>query len=152
MTRRSAVLPLAFLIASLAFASMAGVASASAHTNLTTSLTGAEEFPGPGDPNGKGFVSLDIYPNGTVCYTGKVQAIGRQITDAHIHVGAAGTAGPPVVFLDPLGANVTGNMASHCVVTDAATAAAIIADPDGYYVNVHTTAYPGGAIRGQLGD
>ena len=102
-------LPLALLVASLALASMAGVASASAHTTFTTSLTGAEEFPGPGDPNGKGFVSLDIYPNGTVCYTGKVQAIGRQITDAHIHVGAAGTAGPPVVFLDPLGANVTGS-------------------------------------------
>lgn len=152
MTRRSALLPLALLVASLAFASMASVASASAHTTLTTSLTGAEEFPGPGDPNGKGFVSLDIYPNGTVCYTGKVQGIGRQITDAHIHFAAAGTSGGPVVFLDPFGADITGNKASHCVVTSPATAAAIIANPENYYVNVHTTAYPGGAIRGQLGD
>jgi hypothetical protein len=152
MTRRAAVLPLAFLIASLALASMTAVASASAHTTLTTSLSGAEEAPGPGDPNGKGFVSLDIYPNGTVCYTGKVQAIGREITGAHIHVGAAGVPGPVVVDLDPFGAEITGNMASHCVVTSAATAAAIIADPSAYYVNVHTTAYPGGAIRGQLGD
>ena len=66
MTRRSALLPLALLVAMLAFASMAGVVSASSHTTLSTSLSGAEEFPGPGDPNGKGFVSLDIYPNGTV--------------------------------------------------------------------------------------
>ena len=152
MIRRPALLPLAFLIGSLAFASMAGVASASAHTNFTTSLSGAEEAPGPGDPNGKGFASLDIYPNGTVCYTGKVQAIGRQITGAHIHVGAAGSPGPVVVDLDPFGASVTGNMVSHCVVTSAETAAAIIANPSGYYVNVHTTTYPGGAIRGQLGD
>jgi hypothetical protein len=152
MTRRPALLPLAFLLASLAFASMAGVASASAHTNFTPSLSGAEEAPGPGDPNGKGFASLDVYPNGTICYTGKVQAIGRQITGAHIHVGPAGSPGPVVVDLDPFGASVTGNMVSHCVVTTAEIAAAIIADPSAYYVNAHTTAFPGGAIRGQLGD
>jgi hypothetical protein len=152
MTRRLALLPLALLVASLAFASMASVASASAHTNLTTSLTGAEEAPGPGDPNGKGFVSLDIFPNGTVCYTGKVQGIGREITGAHIHVGPAGSPGPVVVDLDPFGAEITGNKASHCVVTSAETAGAIIANPSAYYVNVHTTDFPGGAIRGQLGD
>lgn len=152
MTRRHTLLPLALLVASLVFASMASVVAASAHTTFTTSLSGAEEAPGPGDPNGKGWASLDVYPNGTVCYTGKVQAIGRAITGAHIHVGAAGAPGPVVVNLDPFGADITGNKVSHCVVTSAATAAAIIANPTGYYVNVHTTAYPAGAIRGQLGD
>jgi hypothetical protein len=129
-----------------------GVATVSAQTTLSTSLSGDEEFPGPGDKNGTGWVTLAIEPDGTICYEGKVQAIGREITGAHIHVGAAGTAGGVVVDLDPFGADITGNKATHCVTTTPELAAAIIANPSGYYVNVHTTDYPGGAIRGQLGD
>lgn len=152
MTIRRALLPLAVLVATLAVTFSAGIAAASSHTTLSTSLSGSEEVPGPGDKNGKGWVELSIYPNGTVCYTGKVQAIGREIIGAHIHFASAGMAGGVVVNLDPLGADVTGNMASHCVTTSAGTAAAIIATPSAYYVNVHTPDYPGGAIRGQLGD
>jgi CHRD domain len=33
----------------------------------------------------------------------------------------------------------------------ASLAAAICAHPEDYYVNYHTTAFPGGAIRGQQG-
>ncbi len=43
-------------------------------------------------------------------------------------------------------------MAENCVIASAELAAAIVANPSDYYVNVHTPAYPGGAIRGQLGD
>jgi hypothetical protein len=131
---------------------VAGVATASNHfTTLSTSLSGSEEI-GGGDSNGKGFVSLEIFANGTICYEGKVQAIGREIVGAHIHVGVAGVNGPIVVDLDPFNAEITGNKAEHCVVTTAELAGAIVANPTGYYVNVHTTAFPGGAIRGQLGD
>jgi hypothetical protein len=129
-----------------------GIPATAAQTTLSTTLTGAEEVPGPGDPNGKGWVALTISEDGTICYTGKVQAIGRELTGAHIHVGMAGTAGGVVVDLDPFSAVITGNKASHCVTTTAEIAGAILADPSGYYVNVHTTDYPGGAIRGQLGD
>ena len=141
---------LALLLAILALVMSA--ATVSAQTTLSTSLTGDEEAPGPGDKNGKGWVTLTIEADGTICYDAKVQAIGREITGAHIHTGAAGVAGAVVVDLDPFGADVTGNKATHCVRTSPATAAAIIANPSGYYVNVHTTDYPAGAIRGQLGD
>jgi hypothetical protein len=36
-------------------------------------------------------------------------------------------------------------------VTDEELADAILADPANYYVNVHTTVCPDGAVRGQLG-
>jgi len=36
------------------------------------------------------------------------------------------------------------------VTVDATVAAAILAHPKGYYVNVHTAAFPNGAVRGQL--
>jgi CHRD domain len=147
MRRLFPILTTALFAATLA----AGIATASNHvTTLSTTMSGAEEV-GGGDKNGKGFVTLDIFANGTICWEGKVQAIER-VTAAHIHNAVAGVNGGVFVDLDPFGADVTGNKAEHCVVTTAANAAAIVANPSGYYVNVHTATYPGGAIRGQLGD
>ena len=147
MRRVFAILTTSTLAATLS----AGVVMASNHvTTLSTTLSGAEEV-GGGDKNGKGFVTLHIFTNGTICWEGKVQAIER-VTAAHIHNAPAGVDGGVFVDLDPFGADVTGNKAEHCVVTSAANAAAIVANPSGYYVNVHTATYPGGAIRGQLGD
>ena len=60
--------------------------------------------------------------------------------------GARGVAGPPVLTLD----TPVDGRSSKCYGVDKALAAAIIANPAGYYVNVHTNAYPKGAIRGQL--
>ena len=147
MRRFFAILTTAMLAATLA----TGAVAASNHvTTLSTTMSGAEEV-GGGDKNGKGFVSLDIFVNGTICWEGKVQAIER-VTAAHIHNAPAGVNGGVFVDLDPLNADVTGNKAEHCVVTTAEKAAAIVANPSGYYVNVHTASFPGGAIRGQLGD
>jgi CHRD domain len=68
---------------------------------------------------------------------------------AHIHVGAAGEMGPVVQALELTGRD-RGLVASGTA-TNPALAEAILADPANYYVNVHTTACPAGAIRGQLG-
>jgi hypothetical protein len=68
---------------------------------------------------------------------------------AHIHVGAAGVMGPIVEPLTLTGLE-TGLVAKGTL-TNEELAAAILADPSNYYVNVHTTVCPGGAARGQLG-
>jgi hypothetical protein len=68
---------------------------------------------------------------------------------AHIHVGPAGVIGPVVEPLELTGLE-TGLVAAGTV-TNEELAAAILADPADYYVNVHTTVCPVGAARGQLG-
>ena len=111
----------------------------------------AEEAPGPGDPNGKGFATLDVYDAGLVCYILKVQAIETP-TAAHIQEAAAGVAGPVVVDLRIDLAERRGNRLTYCANAAEEIAADIRANPADYYVNVHNQTYPGGAIRGQLGD
>jgi hypothetical protein len=54
-----------------------------------------------------------------------------------------------VVHFDTTGRN-TGLVAAGTTTTESADAAAILANPENYYVNIHTTACPAGTIRGQL--
>ena len=117
-------------------------------TDLKAELTGGvTEVPAPGDPDGKGTatVTLDA-AKGEVCYDVKVEGIAAP-TAAHIHEGAAGAAGPPVITLDP--AKI--GQGEDCLTGQKeADVERIGANPSGFYVNVHTADYPGGAVRGQL--
>ena len=71
------------------------------------------------------------------------------VTDAHIHPGAAGVANPPAQGFELTGLS-TGLVAAGTV-TNPTLADAILANPESYYVNVHTTTCQPGAFRGQLG-
>ena len=114
---------------------------------LLTLMSGGQEVPGPGDPDALGFAKLRINPNaGQVCATIKVFNISTP-TAAHIHQGTTGQAGPIVVMLPTPDAN---GRASGCTSVDSGLAQDIINNPTNYYVNVHTTDYPDGALRGQL--
>lgn len=144
-------LTLALTVASLAVALMVGAVAANHFATLTTDLSGAEEVPGPGDPNGKGFATLEVYDAGLVCYTLKLQAIETP-SAAHIHEAPAGAAGPVVVDLRIDLAERQGNRLTYCANAAEEIVAEIRADPSDYYVNVHNATYPGGAVRGQLGD
>jgi hypothetical protein len=73
-------------------------------------------------------------------------------TGAHIHVidpnSPTGLTGPVVVPFER-GLNI--GLVAEGTTTNPTIAAAILADPESYYVNVHTTSCPTGTIRGQLG-
>jgi hypothetical protein len=114
---------------------------------LTTTLTGAAEVPGPGDPDGSGQATITLNAgHGEICYELSATGISPAIA-AHIHVGTADVAGPVVV---PLAPPVTNGSSSGCASADPALIKAIMKNPEQYYVNVHTADYPAGALRGQL--
>jgi hypothetical protein len=129
------------LILAAAFAG-ALATSAAAATDLKATLSGGEK----GDPKGGGSASVKVDADkGEVCY--KLTATGiAPATMAHIHKAPAGQNGPVAV---PLTAP-TGGSSEGCAPVAKDVAAAIVADPAGYYVNVHNAAFPGGAVRGQL--
>lgn len=109
-------------------------------------MSGGEEVPGPGDPDGSGVATIRIRPvTGELCYTLSVKNTDA-VTAAHIHSGAAGVAGPPIVTLSP---PVSGT-SDACVAIDPALATAITAAPQDYFVNIHSSDHPFGAVRGQL--
>ena len=113
---------------------------------MSTALTGAAEAPVPGDPDGSGFAAITLNQGlGQVCFDIEVSDVD-EILAAHVHVGAAGVPGPIVVSFD-----VPVNGLSGCVDgIDRDLIKDIRQHPDGYYVNVHNAAFPGGALRGQL--
>lgn len=113
-----------------------------APTHFFTSLSGFQEVPGPGDPDGTGTASLVIDPDAlTIEWNIPVDNIDLPTTGAHIHVGPTGVAGPIVVDFN--------NQLSGVDLSDP-DLAAIAVNPSDYYVNVHNTPYPAGAVRGQL--
>ena len=116
---------------------------------LSTTMTGAAEKPGPGDPDGTGSATIRLRQGqGQVCFALSVANIALPASLAHIHVGTADTFGAPVVTLTPPAVD---GKSSGCVPASRELVKAILQNPAGYYVNVHTTDFPVGAVRGQLG-
>lgn len=113
----------------------------------TASLWGANEVPGPGDPDGSGHAIIRInQAKGQVCWTLVARKIGPAAA-AHIHVGGPDVAGPVVVHLSP----PTDGRSDGCAQdVDPELIRNLLRNPHDYYVNVHNAEYPGGAIRGQL--
>ncbi len=130
-------------------------AARAATTTLEAALEGgAAEVPGPGDPDGSGGAQVKInVKRERVCYALVVLDITLPAAAAHIHEGAAGVAGDVVVTLGaPQEIGDTGiGLATGCVRDQSrALLRDIKRNPDDYYVNVHTSDFPDGAVRGQL--
>ena len=134
---------LALITAGLASLALAGAVLGAA-TTLTATLAGSADT--AADGTGSATITLDP-ATGEACWELAAEGIGA-VVQSHIHVGAEGESGDVAVPLDVDGFDGT---SEGCVSDqDAATLQAIIDDPAGYYVNLHTADFPGGAIRGQL--
>ncbi len=141
-TLPSFLLPPAALIAMLSGAPAADAPP----TTLAATLSGSAAVPGPGDADGVGTATLTLDADkGEACYEIGLTDV-EDPTQAHVHQGAASASGGPVL---PLTGDVSGEPAG-CVKADAKVIGQITASPADYYVNVHSKAHPGGAVRGQL--
>jgi CHRD domain len=114
----------------------------------TVHMRGADERPGPGDPDATGVGTLLLRGDaGQVCYVMLLSGLDPVLA-GHIHQAPAGVPGPIVVNLQlPPGPQ---SVVANCVPADRAVLRQIAFAPWKFYTNVHTTTHPAGAIRGQL--
>jgi hypothetical protein len=140
-------------IASLALLlAVAGVATAKeGGTPRSTTLSGAEEFPGPGDPDATGQADLRLNQGQErICFDLSWTNVDGTVFAAHIHEAPPGAAGPIVVPLFE-GAFGGTDSFSDCVDVEKSLVKDIRKNSADYYVNVHSTpGFEAGAIRGQL--
>ena len=155
------------LAAGMAFGPLQSAQAGHANTLLEAELKGGNEVSATGskrmagDPNGRGeayVFGIDGDPT-TLCYILEVDNIAELDQApggprmAHIHQGVAGTNGPVEVNL----AFPQDGQAADCLTEgetgkglDPGEVQEILANPTGFYVNVHNSEYPSGAVRGQL--
>jgi CHRD domain len=137
------------VLASLAAALVVAAPAAAKVKKLEATLSGANEMPAAdADGSGSAKLSLDVAKK-KVCFTLKVKKIGTAVA-AHIHKGGKSTASGPIV-LPFFNAPKSGTKIHGCVKNISKKLIRnILKHPRGYYFNVHTGDFPGGAIRGQL--
>ena len=138
-------------------------ASAQDVVGVHATLTGGEETPTALLTGAVGTVQMYVDSvNQEIAVEMKVFNLPTGTTASHIHVGPKGVSGPVVIDF-PIGRGITGDTTLNFRVHDGAAfharpeigintfADALQAIVGGNaYVNVHTTANPGGEIRGQV--
>jgi hypothetical protein len=106
-------------------------------------LSGAEEVP-PVKTQATGTSTLTVVGDKTL--VGRVETKNVNGTAAHVHQGARGQNGPPIITLEKAGDNAW-VVPSNAVLTSAQFAAYKAGE---LYVNIHSAAHPNGEIRVQL--
>jgi hypothetical protein len=103
---------------------------------------------GAGDPNARGALSMVTPGPDQVCFGLNVLDMA-EVTAVQVREGTAGRTGPVLLNLTPLPSSE--GPSSGCVSdVPASVVADLRAHPDGFYLNVATTEFPDGAVRGQF--
>lgn len=148
---------LAMIAATVALMAVPGAASAVDPTQPAYGgpLSGAQENP-PVVTTATGQGTAVISADGnTITYIVTYGGLSGTVNAAHIHTGAAGSNGGVILPLTAGPSPMVGTLtaanfsASGSVTTFAQAVAAIRAGTT--YFNLHTTANPGGEVRGQIG-
>jgi hypothetical protein len=127
----------------LAGVALMGIASLAWATDVKVKLVGAQETP-PVTTSATGAGTITVGADKTV--SGTIKTTGIEGTVAHIHTGAPGQAGPPIITLVK-GDNGVWTVPAGAKLTDEQYAAFKAGD---LYVNVHSEAHKPGEIRDQL--
>ena len=140
-------------------------AGAAVPHNHRTHLTGGEEVP-PRDTRAQGQAIFQISPDETSVSYRLIAANIQNVTQAHIHLGPPGANGPIVVWLYPPAPPLQlipgrfQGVLEEGVFTEAVFMGPLEGEPfsvflghlraGNTYVNVHTSQFPPGEIRGQI--
>jgi hypothetical protein len=119
---------------------------------FTTHLSAVKETTGS-TSLATGHVQIKIRNDDTLQFKTRIlNPDAETFVAGHVHNAPAGVPGPIVVplFTGPA-TSARHIMQKGTVAIAPSLATAICTHPENYYVNYHTTAFPGGAIRGQLG-
>ena len=121
---------------------MIGMTGAAFAVDVKVVLKGDEEVP-PVKTTAAGNGFFAIANDNTIA--GSINTTGVAGTAAHIHEGAAGKNGPVIIPLTKTGDGYA--VPAGTKLSDSQKAAF---EAGNLYVNVHSSAHPGGEIRGQL--
>jgi hypothetical protein len=166
------VLPIAVVlglgVVSLAIASTRDHGHGNKNGNqFTAFLISENETPLALHTNGTGKLTLTVNSNSTLSYTLTYSGLSSAANVAHVHFGKPSDSGGVIFYLcggpKPAcpagGGTVSGTIAAADIMGPTAQGLAV-GDFNGAlkeiragftYANVHSTTYPGGEIRGQLG-
>lgn len=115
--------------------------------SLTQEVTSTPAYAGDPDGTGTALITVNVGQH-QICWHTTVSDIALPATASHIHHAVAGVRGDIVIVLSP--PDATGEAVGCRSGVDPALLRDILQHPDAYYVNVHTTEYPAGAVRSQL--
>jgi hypothetical protein len=139
--------------------------SHSLNRNHATHLRGSEEVP-PADTRAQGQIKVQVSKDGSSLEYRLIVANIQNVTMAHFHLAPAGVNGPVVAWLYPSSppAQLIPGRSSGPLAEGEITAANLVGPLAGQnlsalieaiqagdiYVNVHTSQFPGGEVRGQF--
>ena len=135
------------------FAATVALADPSAARTFVAVLTAEDEVPlcAPAGNDARGVAVFHVLDEvtGLVSYKLVANNIPGNTTAAHIHVAPKGTPGPVLQPL-PFTPGEEQGVIGEGTFTNPVLLAAIRANPQNYYVNLHSTVCGPGVIRGQL--